>query len=118
MPLLSSAFVSLTQPWHCSVSPVHSYPLCRQIASASTLMAEPVHCRLSTVQNADEVLVMENGTIVERGTHSELLAKGELARCCHHPHCQVLLQVHGMALIVHLASGSAALSARFTLLSC
>ena len=63
----------------------HNYLLFRQIASASIRMAEPLHCRLSTVQNADEVLVMENGTIVERGTHSELLAKGELARCCHHP---------------------------------
>ena len=29
--------------------------------------------RLSTVQHADEILVMENGKITERGTHSELL---------------------------------------------
>lgn len=29
--------------------------------------------RLSTVQHADEILVMENGQITERGTHSELL---------------------------------------------
>jgi ATP-binding cassette subfamily B protein len=32
--------------------------------------------RLSTVQNADQILVMENGQITERGTHSELLALG------------------------------------------
>jgi len=29
--------------------------------------------RLSTVRNADEILVLENGEIIERGTHSGLL---------------------------------------------
>ncbi|MGE3667028.1 MAG: ABC transporter ATP-binding protein, partial [Steroidobacteraceae bacterium] len=32
--------------------------------------------RLSTVRSADEVLVLEHGRIVERGTHEALLAKG------------------------------------------
>lgn len=32
--------------------------------------------RLSTVRNADQVLVIEGGRIVERGTHRELLARG------------------------------------------
>jgi len=32
--------------------------------------------RLSTVQNADEVLVIDDGTVLERGTHQDLLAKG------------------------------------------
>lgn len=31
--------------------------------------------RLSTVQNADLILVMEDGTIVEQGTHAELIQK-------------------------------------------
>ena len=32
--------------------------------------------RLSTIRNADQVLMMQDGRIVERGTHTELLAQG------------------------------------------
>ncbi|MEM9670458.1 MAG: ABC transporter ATP-binding protein/permease [Pseudomonadota bacterium] len=32
--------------------------------------------RLSTVQNADEIVVLQQGAIVERGTHGSLLARG------------------------------------------
>jgi ATP-binding cassette subfamily B protein len=32
--------------------------------------------RLSTVMNADQILVMDQGRVVERGTHAELLARG------------------------------------------
>jgi ATP-binding cassette subfamily B protein len=34
--------------------------------------------RLSTIRNADVIFAVENGTIVERGTHDELLAHGGL----------------------------------------
>jgi len=32
--------------------------------------------RLSTVQNADEIIVLQQGRVVERGTHGALLARG------------------------------------------
>jgi len=33
--------------------------------------------RLSTVRRADCILVLEDGQVVEQGTHAELLARGE-----------------------------------------
>ena len=36
--------------------------------------------RLATIRNADQILVVENGHIAERGTHDELIAEGGLYR--------------------------------------
>jgi ATP-binding cassette, subfamily B, bacterial len=32
--------------------------------------------RLSTVRNADRIVVLENGVLAEQGTHDELMARG------------------------------------------
>jgi subfamily B ATP-binding cassette protein MsbA len=39
--------------------------------------------RLSTIEHADQVLVLDRGRLVERGTHSELLARGGLYAHLH-----------------------------------
>ncbi len=47
--------------------------LTRVMAGRTTLL---ISHRVSTIQNADEIVVLHDGEIAERGTHSELLALG------------------------------------------
>jgi len=45
--------------------------------------------RLSTVRNADLILVLDRGVIIERGTHDQLLAQnGAYSRLCEMQHTQ------------------------------
>jgi ATP-binding cassette, subfamily B, bacterial len=39
--------------------------------------------RLSTVRNADLILVLDDGRVVQQGTHAELLAAGGLYATLH-----------------------------------
>jgi len=44
-----------------------------RIGAAKTVVI--VAHRLSTVRNADQIVVLEKGSIVEQGTHEELVAR-------------------------------------------
>ncbi len=46
--------------------------------------------RISSIKDADQILVMDNGQIIERGTHAELLSKnGYYASAFHHQYGEI-----------------------------
>lgn len=49
--------------------------------------------RLSTIQKSDKITVIENGRIIEQGSHSELLAKEENGAYLSLVKCQQLATV-------------------------
>ena len=48
---------------------------------------------VSTILHADQILVLDNGRLVERGTHEQLLAKkGYYSTVFHHQYGELLFQ--------------------------
>lgn len=45
--------------------------------------------RLSTISKAEQIVVLKNGKVVESGTHSELISKGEEGEYAMLVHLQV-----------------------------
>ena len=63
----------------------------RQVQEALDRLAEgrttiAIAHRLSTVYDADQIVVLDGGQVVERGTHDELVAAGRALRGARRPH--------------------------------
>lgn len=68
-------YVIMDEP-SANLDPVAEYNLNKaMMEAAENKTVIFISHRLSTTRNADKIYVMENGTIIESGTHSELMNK-------------------------------------------
>jgi ATP-binding cassette subfamily B protein len=66
-----------------------------------------VASRLRTVKNADQILVLDDGRIVERGTHEELLARGGMYRRLYDLQLREQEEYEERMLAINLKNGAA-----------
>ena len=60
-----------------ALDPIAEYRLNRSMMeNAGNQAVILISYRLSTTKDADRIILLENGSIAESGTHSELIAKG------------------------------------------
>ena len=74
--ILKDAPIVILDEATSSVDPENEHELLSailELTQGKTLIS--IAHRLTTVQNADQILVIDNGTVVQQGTHSELLTQ-------------------------------------------
>ena len=77
------------------------YSAAMEQALTHTGFMQVIAHRLSTVQSADEVAVVSNGTIAERGSHADLLASGHIPfASLRHAVCHFGAQVGPLGLML------------------